>query len=82
MNKEYLLSPERRLTEEEQLLIWKKSISHVESDTERRICAAVKENWKRGEMKITNILLEGDAGSGKDVYKRQLLHRANRLYLV
>ena len=65
MNKEYLLSPERRLTEEEQLLIWKKSISHVESDTERRICAAVKENWKRGEMKITNILLEGDAGSGK-----------------
>lgn len=35
------------------------------SDTERRICAAVKSNWKRGEMKITNILLEGDAGSGK-----------------
>ena len=65
MNKEYLLSPERRLTKEEQSLIWKKSISHVESDAERRICAAVKENWKHGEMKITNILLEGDAGSGK-----------------
>lgn len=65
MDKEYLLSPERRLSKEEQSLVWKKSISHVESDIERRICATVKENWKRGEMKITNILLEGDAGSGK-----------------
>lgn len=65
MNGKWLLSPERRLTREEQSLIWKKSISHVESDTERRICAAVKANWNKGEMKITNILLEGDAGSGK-----------------
>lgn len=37
----------------------------MESDAERRICAAVKENWKREEMKIANILLEGDAESGK-----------------
>lgn len=65
MNGKWLLSPERQLTEEEQSLIWKKSVSHVESDTERRICAAVKANWNKGEMKITNILLEGDAGSGK-----------------
>ena len=65
MSGKWLLSPERRLTEQEQSLIWKKSVSHVESDTERRICAAVKANWNKGEMKITNILLEGDAGSGK-----------------
>lgn len=65
MENEWLLSPDRRLTEEEQSLIWKKPASHVESDAERRICAAVKSNWKRGEMKLTNILLEGDAGSGK-----------------
>lgn len=65
MNGNYLLSPERRLTEEEKLLIWKKPVSHVESDTELRICKAIKANWNRGEMKITNILLEGDAGSGK-----------------
>ena len=65
MNGNYLLSPERRLTEEEKLLIWKKPVSHVESDTELRICNAIKANWNRGEMKITNILLEGDAGSGK-----------------
>lgn len=59
------LSPNRRLTEEEKALIWKKPASHAESDAERRICDAVKRNWNRGEMKITNILLEGDAGSGK-----------------
>lgn len=65
MGKEWLLSPDRQLTEEEQALIWKIPASHVRSDAERRICAAVKSNWNRGEMKITNILLEGDAGSGK-----------------
>lgn len=59
------MSPNRRLTEEEQALVWQKPASHVESDAERRICDAVKRNWNRGEMKITNILLEGDAGSGK-----------------
>ena len=61
----WYLSPNRRLTEEEQALVWQKPASHVESDAERRICDAVKRNWNRGEMKITNILLEGDAGSGK-----------------
>ncbi|KAI4452224.1 hypothetical protein C823_006806 [Eubacterium plexicaudatum ASF492] len=59
------LSPNRRLTEAEKALVWKKPASHAESDAERRICEAVKQNWNRGEMKITNILLEGDAGSGK-----------------
>ena len=62
---QWYLSPNRRLTEEEQTLVWQKPASHVESDAERRICDAVKRNWNRGEMKITNILLEGDAGSGK-----------------
>jgi len=58
MNGNYLLSPERRLTEEK-LIIWKKPVSHVESNAELRICNAIKANWNRGEMKITNILLEG-----------------------
>lgn len=65
MEKKYLLSPARELTEEEQKLVWKKPITHIESQAERRICEEVKRNWMRGEMKITNILLEGDAGSGK-----------------
>ncbi len=65
MDKKYFLSPDRQLTEEEQKLVWKKPITHIESHAEHRICEEVKRNWTRGEMRITNILLEGDAGSGK-----------------
>ena len=65
MERNYLLSPARQLTEDEQSLVWQKPASHVESEAERRICEAVKRNWNRGEMKISTILLEGDAGSGK-----------------
>lgn len=61
MEKKYLLSPARRLTEEEQKLVWKKPITHIKSQAEQRICEEVKRNWLRGEMKISNILLEGDA---------------------
>lgn len=48
----WYLSPNRRLTKEEQALVWQKPASHVESDAERRICDAVKRNWNRGEMKL------------------------------
>ncbi|MCM0761173.1 MULTISPECIES: AAA family ATPase [Sporomusa] len=65
MENQWLLSPHRQLTEAEKTLVWKKPPSHIESEAERRICAEVKRNWQRGEMRITNILLEGDAGSGK-----------------
>lgn len=65
MENQWLLSPARQLTEEERSLVWQRPVTHIESDAERRICAEVKRNWTRGEMKITNILLEGDAGSGK-----------------
>ena len=65
MERNYLLSPARQLTEDEQSLVWQKPASHVESEAERRICETVKRNWNRGEMKISTILLEGDAGSGK-----------------
>ena len=65
MEQKWLLSPARQLTEDEKSLVWQKPASHVESAAERRICEAVKRNWHRGEMKISTILLEGDAGSGK-----------------
>lgn len=60
-----MLSPDRRLTDEEKKLVWQKPATHIESDAELRICKEVKRNWLRGEMKITNILLEGSSGSGK-----------------
>ena len=38
---------------------------HRTSQEEQRIAAEIFENWNDPEMKISNILLEGDAGSGK-----------------
>ncbi|MBH0328435.1 ATPase [Brevibacillus brevis] len=64
-NENYHLSPERQLTDAEKKLVWKKSPTHKVSEEEQRISKEVKRNWHRGEMKIANLLLEGDAGSGK-----------------
>lgn len=64
-SKIYYLSPKRQFTTEEQRLIWTKPASHKISEEEQRICHEVQRNWHRAEMKIANILLEGDAGSGK-----------------
>ncbi|NTU22376.1 AAA domain-containing protein [Brevibacillus sp. HB1.2] len=64
-NEKYDLSPERQLTDAEKKLVWKKPSTHKVSEEEQRIRKEIKRNWNRGEMKIANILLEGDAGSGK-----------------
>ncbi|SEM51966.1 AAA domain (dynein-related subfamily) [Paenibacillus sp. cl141a] len=64
-NEYYVLSPGRALTEEERSLVWTKPLTHKVSEEERRISNEIKRNWDRGEMKIANVLLEGDAGSGK-----------------
>ena len=65
MIKQWVLSPDRQLTEEEKKLVWKKPLSHKVSEQEIRVSNEIKRNWNNTEMKITNILLEGDAGSGK-----------------
>lgn len=65
MKRTCILPPARRLTEEEQSLVWQKPPSHIESEAEKRIYQEVVRNWNLGEMKISTILLEGDAGSGK-----------------
>lgn len=65
MKQTCVLSPARQLTEEEQSLVWQKPSSHIESEAEKRIYQEVVRNWNRSEMKISTILLEGDAGSGK-----------------
>ncbi|NQX59998.1 AAA family ATPase [Paenibacillus qinlingensis] len=62
---ECMLTPTRKLTDVEKELVWKKPISHKVSEEELRICKEIKRNWNSGELKIANILLEGDAGSGK-----------------
>jgi len=65
MEKQWILSQNRQLTEEEKKLICKKPLSHKISEQEIRVSNEIKRNWHNIEMKITNILLEGDAGSGK-----------------
>lgn len=65
MNEQWVLSPGRQLTEEEKKLVWEKPLSHKVSEQEIRVSNEIKRNWNNTEMKITNILLEGDAGSGK-----------------
>lgn len=49
----------------EQAMIWQKPASHVTSEQERRIANTIIATWQMPEMRITNLLLEGDAGSGK-----------------
>ncbi len=65
MKQTCILSPSRQLTEEEQSLVWQKPPSHIDGEAEKRIYQEVIRNWNRGEMKVSTILLEGDAGSGK-----------------
>lgn len=80
MNQSSILSPSRRLTEEEQALVWKMPASHIESEAERRIYEEIVRNWNKGEMKISTILLEGDAGSGKTQIAKALSAKLNLPY--
>ncbi|HCM88119.1 MULTISPECIES: AAA family ATPase [Enterococcus] len=72
MNKTFVLTEERKFTKLEEQMIWQKPSSHKTSQEEIRIAAEIKNNWLDPEMKIMNILLEGDAGSGKTQLARAL----------
>jgi MoxR-like ATPase len=80
MNQTCVLSPSRHLSEEEQALVWKLPASHIKSEAERRVYQEIVRNWNRGEMKISTILLEGDAGSGKTQIAKALSARLNLPY--
>lgn len=62
---EFYLQLSRVLSDEEKAQIIKLPLSHRVTQEEIRICTEIKNNWHDDEMKIANILLEGDAGSGK-----------------
>lgn len=80
MKRTCILSPDRQLTEEEQSLVWNIPPSHIESEAEKRIYQEIVRNWNRGEMKISTILLEGDAGSGKTQIAKALSAKLNLPY--
>ncbi len=62
---DFSLTKDRQFSSFEKQMIWQKPTSHRTSQEEQRIAAEIFENWNDPEMKISNILLEGDAGSGK-----------------
>ncbi|GMB99994.1 AAA family ATPase [Enterococcus thailandicus] len=62
---EFSLTQDRVFSRLEKQMIWQKPKSHRTSMEEIRIATEINENWLDPEMKIMNILLEGDAGSGK-----------------
>lgn len=61
----FSLTDNRPFSAIERQMIWQKPASHRTSSVELRIATEIRENWADPEMKISNILLEGDAGSGK-----------------
>lgn len=61
----YSVTEGRIFSRLEKQMIWKKPKSHQTSEEEKRIAQEIKTNWHDPEMKLFNILLEGDAGSGK-----------------
>lgn len=77
---EFTLNLSRELTEYEKSQIAKLPDSHRVSKTERRICREIKRNWNNGEMKVSNILLEGDAGSGKTQMAKALSYNLGLPY--
>ena len=77
---EFTLNLSRELTDYEKSQIIKLPNSHRVSKIERRICKEIKRNWDKGDMKISNILLEGDAGSGKTQMAKALSHNLGLPY--
>ncbi len=61
----FSLTENRTFSRLEKQMIWKKPKSHRTSAEEWRIASGIKGNWQDPEMKVSNVLLEGDAGSGK-----------------
>ncbi|MBO1307267.1 AAA family ATPase [Enterococcus sp. 669A] len=68
----YSVTEGRHFSKVEQQMIWRKPASHQTSVEELRIASEIKLNWDDPEMKIMNVLLEGDAGSGKTQLARAL----------
>lgn len=72
MEKPFVVTEGRHFTKVEEQMIWRKPASHKTSQEELRIASEIKANWLDPEMKIMNVLLEGDAGSGKTQLARAL----------
>lgn len=77
---EYEVTAGRVFSKLEKLMIWQKPASHQTGEVELRVASEIKANWKDPELKIFNVLLEGDAGSGKTELAKALSYQLQLPY--
>ncbi len=61
-------------------MIYQVPSTHIQSQAEKRVISEIKRNWAHPHLRITNILLEGDAGSGKTELAKALSAALNLPY--
>lgn len=77
---EYEVTAGRVFSKLEQKMIWQKPASHQTGEVELRVASEIKANWEDPELKIFNVLLEGDAGSGKTELAKALSYQLQLPY--
>ena len=76
----YEVTSGRTFSKLERLMIWEKPASHQTGEVELRVASEIKANWHDPELKIFNVLLEGDAGSGKTELAKALSYQLQLPY--
>lgn len=80
MKTPYEVTSGRTFSKLERLMIWEKPASHQTGEVELRVASEIKANWHDPELKIFNVLLEGDAGSGKTELAKALSYQLQLPY--
>ncbi|EOH88307.1 hypothetical protein UAS_01068 [Enterococcus asini ATCC 700915] len=80
MKTPYAVTSGREFSKLERMMIWEKPASHQTGEVELRVASEIKENWDDPELKIFNVLLEGDAGSGKTELAKALSYQLQLPY--
>lgn len=80
MKTPYEVTEGREFSKLERMMIWEKPASHQTGEVELRVASEIKANWNDPELKIFNVLLEGDAGSGKTELAKALSYQLQLPY--
>lgn len=80
MQTPYSVTRDRLFTKVEKMMIWQKPASHQTGEIELRLASEIKNNWDDPELKVFNVLLEGDAGSGKTEMAKALSYHLQLPY--
>ncbi|MDT2757882.1 AAA family ATPase [Enterococcus asini] len=80
MKTPYEVTGNRHFSKLERIMIWEKPASHQTGEVELRVASEIKNNWDDPELKVFNVLLEGDAGSGKTELAKALSYQLQLPY--